>query len=282
MSTQVNLSWADNSGNEDGFNIERCQNASCTNFIEFAQVNPNVTTFSDTTVAPNMFYRYQVRAYNTGGKSPYSNIAEADTTISTAIFSDDFDDGTRDATKWNVGILSRTASNFDPLMPIAEQNGRFMVSPRASQTGSLYSGYVSAAAWDLTNSAATVELVQKALGNSATIFSVGTDKDNWYSLRGKANTLYLESRRLGTTTSVSISYNAATMRFWRIRHDASTDTIVFETSPDGTTWTARQTVARQIAITAIRIELIAGTGESIATPGSALFDNLKFAANSSP
>jgi len=275
----VNLSWTDNSGDEDGFKIERCMNAACSNFTEIAQVNANVTTFSDTTVVGNAFYRYQVRAFNAGGNSTYSNIAEADTTISTAVFRDDFNDGTRDTAKWNVGILSRTASNFDPLMPVTEQAGTLNISPRANQTGSFYSGYVTAAVWDLTSSSVSVEVVQKAAGNSATIFSAGIDKDNWYSLRGKANTLYLESRRLGVTTSVSIAYNATTMRFWRLRHDAGTDSIVFETSPDRIVWTQRQSVARQIAITAVRIELIAGTGEAIAAPGSALFDNLELGPN---
>jgi hypothetical protein len=101
-------------------------------------------------------------------------------------------------------------------------------------------------------------------------------------MRGKANTLYLENRRLGTTTSVTVAYSAVSMRFWRLRHDGSTDTIVFETSPDGLAWTPRRTIARDITITNTKIELIAGTGESIAAPGSALFDNVKLAPNSSP
>ena len=34
--SQINLSWTDNSTSEDGFKIERCQNANCTNFAEIA------------------------------------------------------------------------------------------------------------------------------------------------------------------------------------------------------------------------------------------------------
>src|SRR5437870_3400415 len=47
-STQINLTWADNSGNEDGFLIERCQGNSCTNFVQIAQVGVNTTNYPDT------------------------------------------------------------------------------------------------------------------------------------------------------------------------------------------------------------------------------------------
>ena len=78
-STQVNLSWTDNSGSEDGFRIERCQGAGCTTFAEIAAVGPNVLTYNDTGRAPSTDYRYRVLAYNAGGNSAYSNIANATT-----------------------------------------------------------------------------------------------------------------------------------------------------------------------------------------------------------
>jgi predicted phage tail protein len=77
--TQINLSWTDNSGDESGFKIERCRNASCTNFAQIAQVGANVTTFADTTVSKNTAYNYRVRAFNTSGNSSYSNTAGAKT-----------------------------------------------------------------------------------------------------------------------------------------------------------------------------------------------------------
>ncbi|HKU77455.1 MAG TPA: fibronectin type III domain-containing protein [Pyrinomonadaceae bacterium] len=77
--TQINLSWADNSGNETGFKIERCKNANCTNYAEVAQVGANVTTFADTGLTKNTTYRYRVRAFNAGGNSGYSNAVSART-----------------------------------------------------------------------------------------------------------------------------------------------------------------------------------------------------------
>jgi hypothetical protein len=72
--TQINLSWTDNSNNEDGFRIERCLNNNCTNFAQIAQVGANVTTFSNTGLSGNKTYRYRVRAFNVSGNSAYSNI----------------------------------------------------------------------------------------------------------------------------------------------------------------------------------------------------------------
>jgi hypothetical protein len=78
-STRINLSWADNSGNESGFKVERCKNPNCTNFAQIAQVGANVTTFADTSVTKNTAYNYRVRAFNVTGNSSYSNTASAKT-----------------------------------------------------------------------------------------------------------------------------------------------------------------------------------------------------------
>src|SRR5690349_5273678 len=77
--TQVNLSWADNAINETGFDIERCSGANCTNFARIDGVGANVTTYSDTTAAPNTTYSYRVAAFNLGGTSQPSNVATVTT-----------------------------------------------------------------------------------------------------------------------------------------------------------------------------------------------------------
>jgi len=72
--TQANLSWTDNSGNEQGFSIERCTGNGCSNFAQIATVGANVTNFSNTGLSRNTWYRYRVRAFNGGGNSAFSNI----------------------------------------------------------------------------------------------------------------------------------------------------------------------------------------------------------------
>jgi len=77
--SQINLNWTDASTNEDGFKIERCKRATCTDFAQIATVGANVTSFSNTGLARNTTYRYRVRAYNASRDSNYSNIASATT-----------------------------------------------------------------------------------------------------------------------------------------------------------------------------------------------------------
>ena len=71
--TQINLTWSDNSGNEDGFRIERCTGNNCTNFAQIAQTGPNVTNFNNTGLTGNTWYRYRVQAFNASGNSAFSN-----------------------------------------------------------------------------------------------------------------------------------------------------------------------------------------------------------------
>jgi hypothetical protein len=78
--TQIDLAWTDNSGNETGFKIERCgKGKNCANAVEIAQVGANVTMFSHTGLTKGTSYRYRVRAFNAAGDSAYSNIATAKT-----------------------------------------------------------------------------------------------------------------------------------------------------------------------------------------------------------
>ena len=78
-SSQINLTWTDNSNDEASFTIERCQGTNCTNFVQIAQVGTNTASYSNTGLAANTFYNYRVRASNSIGNSAYSNIAKAKT-----------------------------------------------------------------------------------------------------------------------------------------------------------------------------------------------------------
>lgn len=77
--SQINLTWMDNSANENGFTIERCSGSGCTNFAQIATVGANTKSYSNTGLKRNTSYRYRVRAYNSSGNSAYSNTASATT-----------------------------------------------------------------------------------------------------------------------------------------------------------------------------------------------------------
>src|SRR5205085_527506 len=80
---QINLSWADNSGNETGFKVERWSSASPT-WAQIAAVGPNVTSYSDAGLAAGTTYFYRVRATNGAGDSAYSAQASEATRARTA------------------------------------------------------------------------------------------------------------------------------------------------------------------------------------------------------
>jgi subtilisin family serine protease len=76
--SQINLAWTDNSGDETGFLIERSTNG--TDFGQIASVGAGATSFSNTGLAASTTYWYRVRAQSGGGFSDYSNI-DSDTTL---------------------------------------------------------------------------------------------------------------------------------------------------------------------------------------------------------
>jgi fibronectin type III domain protein len=77
--TQIALSWTDNSSDETGFSIERCTGNSCTNFVQVGTVGQNVTSFPSGGLTKNTWYRFRVRAFGPPGNSAYSNIVQVKT-----------------------------------------------------------------------------------------------------------------------------------------------------------------------------------------------------------
>ena len=78
--TQINLSWTASTDNVGvtGYRVERCQGASCVNFVQIA--TPTGVSHADSGLTANTTYRYRVRATDAAGLlSGYSNIASATT-----------------------------------------------------------------------------------------------------------------------------------------------------------------------------------------------------------
>jgi hypothetical protein len=76
--SQIDLSWTDNSGNEEGFKIERSTDN--ITFSQIASVGANGISYSNTALTANSKYYYRVLAYNAaGGNSSYSTVASAST-----------------------------------------------------------------------------------------------------------------------------------------------------------------------------------------------------------
>ncbi len=76
--TAVALTWTDNSDNEDGFVVERSLSAD-SGFAVIESLGPDVESYNDTGRDPSTQYFYRVKARNVVEDSPYSSVADAET-----------------------------------------------------------------------------------------------------------------------------------------------------------------------------------------------------------
>jgi len=77
-STQITLTWTDNSSDETSFKIERSLSAT-SGFTQISTVASNITAYANSGLSANTTYYYRVRASNSTGDSAYSNVANATT-----------------------------------------------------------------------------------------------------------------------------------------------------------------------------------------------------------
>lgn len=89
MGNRIELTWQDNSDNEDGFKIERKITGG--SFKEVASVPADHHLYFDSGLLHKTSYSYRVRAFNLAGFSDYSNDASATTGDSLTIFFFDMD-----------------------------------------------------------------------------------------------------------------------------------------------------------------------------------------------
>ncbi len=103
-SSQINLSWQDNSNNETGFVIKRKTGVSGS-YSTIATVGANVTTYSDP-VSQGCTYYYAVYAYNAYGDSVYSDEVEATSGTGTVI-----QRATLDGSPWSGSLTFQCSAN---------------------------------------------------------------------------------------------------------------------------------------------------------------------------
>jgi subtilisin family serine protease len=183
------------------------------------------------------------------------------------LFYDNFNDNSTDTSKWSAGA--------EPGVTVVEQNQRLEISPSPSTTG--YGVYTSVPTLDMTDAAFAAEVVQISAGSSNTGVRIGLDGSNYIQVVTEGGVICFQYWIGSSRSQTTATYNAATDRFWRIRHDATTDTINWETSADGFNWTTRRTAARPFAVNASYLQLFAGkwTNANSLSPGTAIFDNAK-------
>jgi hypothetical protein len=173
--------------------------------------------------------------------------------------------------------------NYDPSVRTAEANQRIEITPRVNWGASAYSGYLTASSYDFTGLQATIKLVQAPSGTVAeAVLTVGTDTSNRYIIGVVGNQAHFTYVFNGVWSQIFETYDPALHKYLRIRHDPSDDGIKFETSAEGLFWTLRRSIPRNVAITNVKIDLVAGSYGSVPSPGMAIFDDFRLEASLPP
>jgi hypothetical protein len=204
----------------------------------------------------------------------------------TVLLADDFNDGSLNSSIW---VANNLFSGFtDPSVATVETQ-RLEIGPLKQNTdGSHYNGIRSATSYDFTGGYAYAQLIQAPGSNTAAdaFYTIGLNVDNCYRMYVEAGSLILQSKIGGAKrTLLTVTFNAASHAFWRMRHDAISGQVVFETAPSNSgtpgTWTqlyAESWNTSAIPLAAVSFELKAGTWRIEGNaPGTVVFDNFKAA-----
>ncbi|HAW50593.1 TPA: hypothetical protein DCX16_06565 [bacterium] len=220
-SSTINLSWSDNSINEECFIVERGQT-----ITTFSQIGTTtLATYTDTGLSSNTTYYYRVCAYNQYGTSGYSNIASAVTfdippiapssLVATAIGSSIIGLSWDDNSTNELWFIIERGSTITALVYIGTTtNSTYTViglSPRTSYyfrvyawnlTGgsSNYSNIASSTTWDIPPPPPST-LTATGISNSAINLSWFDNSDNEIGFvieRGSTITAFVY---IGTTTN---------------------------------------------------------------------------------
>ncbi len=193
------------------------------------------------------------------------------------LLADDFNDAARDTFAWAPG----TIYGSDGAVSINEQNNRLEITSPAGG-GEHWNGYDSIYSLNFNNAQASVEVpqVMNNEGGETWLF-VYQDASNFYRIgvrheSGGSLTLLADKIVSGGYQNIIIAtYNASNHRWWRIRHEASSNMMKFETSANGITWATLGSVSNQFNLAATKVSLGAGkTNVTATSPSTAFFNTL--------
>jgi hypothetical protein len=159
-----------------------------------------------------------------------------------------------------------------------------VASGRLSVNGvNTYPGITTTATYSLNNRDVTVEIPQSGTpgnGSMETYLIAQVDVNNRLILMISGTNLVARELIAGTPTDATVTYNAISHRYLRIRSSGST--IFWEASPDRAVWTTIRTKTTSLALTAMSFALTHGFYGSEPSPPAALFDNFSLGAGAKP
>jgi endonuclease/exonuclease/phosphatase family metal-dependent hydrolase len=186
------------------------------------------------------------------------------------------------ASHWVHQLITSPAPS--PLMTIQQTGGQLVVPMLHNTPNGNYDGYLSATAHDLRNGYAWVRVTEVGSGvfDAHVMFSVAIDTNNFYRVYATEGELRFQKRIGGVKTNFAVPYNANSHAYWRIRHEVSSNKVIFESAaatsegqPDQ--WVQGWEQTAELPFDAMRLEIKAGTSSAQQNPGTARFDRFRAA-----
>lgn len=141
----IELTWNDNSDNEDGFRILRSSGTN-TNYLQQAVLPANVISYQDAGLFANVSYYYKVEAFNAGGGN--ESIEVSAQTLNTPPVMDDFGDlqlrfdeeliislFAQDPDNETLTFGSVNLPEFTSITDIGDGSGALFITPSATDVG---------------------------------------------------------------------------------------------------------------------------------------------------
>ena len=200
----------------------------------------------------------------------------------TLLLVDDFNNGSIDNAKW---ISNNLYSGFTDSTVAVRETQWLEIGPlKQNVDGSHYNGIKSGTAYDLSGGYAQVQIVQAANSSTAAdaFFTLGLDVNNCYRIYVESGMLFLQAKLGGSKRQAfTVVFDPVNHAFWRLRHDATSGNIVFETAPANGgvpgPWAQRYAEAwntSAVPLNNVLFELKAGTWRrESSSPGTVIFDN---------
>jgi acid phosphatase len=246
----------------------------------------NSTTITATTPA-HAAGGVDVTVTNTDGQSgskvnAYTYVSSGETVL----LADDFNDASLNTSKW---LANNLFSGFTDSSVSLSETQTFTIGPlKQNVDGSHYNGIRSITSYDFGGGYAYVQIVQapNALTAADAFYTIGLNVDNCYRMYVEAGNLIVQKKIGGAkSTLLTVTFSSMNHAFWRIRHDAISGQVVFETAPAnaGTpgAWTqlyAELWNTSAVPLSTVQFELKAGTWRIEGNnPGTVIFDNFKAA-----
>ncbi|MBN1676554.1 MAG: fibronectin type III domain-containing protein [Kiritimatiellae bacterium] len=213
--SQIRLTWQDNSGDEDGFRIDRRVSGVTEWTADHASVGAGVTSYTDTGLTAETKYYYRVRAYSAAGVSVESNVADATTPANPA--------GPAD---W-AQLPTLTTNHLEEVQFVSATTGWAV-----GWHGTILKTTNGGTSWTFQNSGVTEELISLHFVSASKGWVVGYNGTLLYTDNGGAT---WQKKNLGTSNGLQSVYFVDENTGWVFGNGR----FIRKTTDGGATWQAQ-------------------------------------------